>query len=74
MNDLLGSYYHCKAHFAVVQDVVSQINLLKDETEFKGILFKGIHSPLVKDENPIFCNFDFAVSDRQDKLIMLRHY
>jgi len=63
MYDLLGSFYHCKAHFAIVQDIVSQVNLLKEETEFKGILFKGIHSPLIKDENPIFCNYDFAVSD-----------
>ena len=28
----------------------------------------------MSNEVPIFCSFDYAVSDRQDKLIMLRHY
>lgn len=47
---------------------------MKDESDFKGVLFKGHQSQLISHEVPIFCSFDYAVSDRQDKLIMLRHY
>jgi hypothetical protein len=38
------------------------------------MLFKGHQSQVISNEVPIFSSFDYAISDRQDKLIMLRHY
>lgn len=40
MANLMHCLYHCKRQFAVIYDVVSQVNQLKDEQEVT-VLFKG---------------------------------